>query len=170
MKTRIVAAAVLAFFSTLRAQEENVHLNKIVAKLELNRLVTGIWVSALHPSNAIGLVERNGFPTREEALTKPMIDFILIDMEHQPYDVAVLRNFLLALNSKREVIVKGNLQPNMAVLVRLPAEGGEPVHAMIKQVLDLGVHGVVVPHVKTAEEAKAVAAGPHPGSALISGA
>ncbi len=133
-----------------------IHFNKIVAKLERNQLVNGIWVSAVHPSNAIGLIETNGFPTYEESLTKPMIDFILIDMEHQPLDMSLLRNFLLALNSKREVIIKGNLQPNIATLVRLPSDGAEPVHALIKQALDIGVHGVVIPHVRTAAEAEKI--------------
>jgi 4-hydroxy-2-oxoheptanedioate aldolase len=132
------------------------HLNKIIAKLERDILVTGIWVSALHPSNAIGLVELNGFPNYEESLTKPMIDFIVIDMEHEPFEMTELRNFLLALNSKREVLIKGNLQPNIATLVRIPADGNQPVHFMIKQVLDIGVHGVVVPHVRTARDAEKV--------------
>jgi len=135
---------------------QNLHLNKIVAKLERGQLVLGMWVSALHPSNAIGLVEMNGYPTFEESMSKPMIDYTLIDMEHEPYDISTLRNFLLALNSKREVLVKGNLQPNIAVLVRFPAEGNQPVHAMIKQVLDVGVHGVVVPHVRNAAEAEKI--------------
>ena len=85
-----------------------------------------------------------------------MIDFILIDMEHQPFDMSEVRNFLLALNSKRDVIVKGNLQPNIATLVRIPADGNQPHHAMIKQVLDMGAHGVVVPHVRSAEDAKRI--------------
>jgi len=133
-----------------------IHFDKIVAKLEKNELVSGIWVSALHPSNAIGLIEMNGYPTYEESLTKPMIDFILIDMEHQPHDMSLLRNFLLALNSKREVLIKGNLQPNMATLVRLPTDGAQPVHSFIKQALDVGVHGVVIPHVRTAAEAEQI--------------
>lgn len=132
------------------------HINKIIARLEKNQIVTGIWVSALHPSNAIGLVEENGFPNAEQALSRPMIDYILIDMEHQPFEVSELRNFLLALNSKREVLLKGNLQPNISPLVRIPADGDQPVHAMIKQVLDVGVHGVVVPHVRTADDARKI--------------
>jgi len=133
-----------------------VHFNKIVAKLELDKLVSGIWVSGLHPSNAVGLIEMNGYPTYEESMNQPMIDFILIDMEHQPYDISALRNFLLALNSKREVIQKGNLQPNIAKLVRLPSDGAEPVHTLIKQALDIGVHGVVIPHVRTASDAEKI--------------
>ena len=133
-----------------------IHLNKIVAKLENNKIAAGIWVSGLHPSNAIGLIESNGYPTYEESISKPMIDFILIDMEHQPYDISALRNFLLAMNSKREVLIKGNLQPNIATLVRLPSDGAQPVHALIKQALDVGVHGIVIPHVRSAEDAEKI--------------
>jgi 2-keto-3-deoxy-L-rhamnonate aldolase RhmA len=133
-----------------------IHYNKIIAKLERNQLVSGIWVSALHPSNAIGLIETNGYPSYEESLTRPLIGFILIDMEHQPLDMSLLRNFLLALNSKREVMIKGKLQPNIATLVRLPSDGAEPVHALIKHALDIGVHGVVIPHVRTAAEAEKI--------------
>jgi 4-hydroxy-2-oxoheptanedioate aldolase len=132
---------------------EYIHFNKVIAKLENNRIVTGCWVSALHPTSAIGLVNFNGYPNNEKSISEPMIDFILIDMEHQPYDISSLRNFLLALNSKREVLIKGNLQPNIATLVRLPTDGSQPVHVYIKQALDVGVHGVVIPHVRTAEEA-----------------
>ena len=156
MWNRLSIVLVLVTKVVLAEPEQYIHLNKIVAKLERNQLVTGIWVSGLHPSNAIGLVELNGYPTYEESLTKPMVDFILIEMEHEPFDVGALRNFLLALNSKREVLVKGNLQPNIATLVRIPADGDQPVHAMIKQVLDVGVHGVVVPHVGNAEDAEKI--------------
>ena len=156
MKKSIFLILFVLTGSAFSQQPQDIHLNKVVAKLERNILVNGIWVSALHPSNAIGLVEMNGYPNNMEALTKPMIDFILIDMEHMPFDVTVLRNFLLALNSKREVLIKGNLQPNIATFVRIPAEGNQPVHAMIKQVLDIGAHGVVVPHVRTARDAEKI--------------
>lgn len=156
MKKLTIIFLVLMLGEAVSDQPTYVHLNKIIDKLERNQLVTGIWVSALHPSNAIGLVELNGYPNYEESITKPMIDFILIDMEHQPFEMTELRNFLVALNSKREVLIKGNFQPNIAVLVRIPADGNQPVHAMIKQVLDIGVHGVVVPHVQNAGDAEKI--------------
>jgi 4-hydroxy-2-oxoheptanedioate aldolase len=137
-------------------QEGYVHLNKVVAKLEKKELVTGIWVQGVNLSTAIGLVEYNGYPDTEVSLRKPMIDFVLVEMEHEPFDVKELRTFLLGLSSRREVLVKGNLQPSLAVFVRLPVEGNDPVHADIKQVLDLGVHGVVIPHVRSREEARRI--------------
>ena len=166
MKKFMLLLLLLFAGQALAQNDSYLHLNKMIAKLEKNLVVTGIWVSALHPSNAIGIIESNGFPGPEEALTRPMIDFILIDMEHQPYDIVGLRNFLLALNSKREVAIKGNLQPNLVTLVRIPGEGDQPVHAMIKQVLDVGVHGVVVPHVRSARQAEKIVSAcryPQPG-------
>lgn len=156
MKKVITIIAILFSSAAFSQTASFIHLNKIIAKLEQKQIVTGIWVSSLHPSNAIGLVNQNGFPNKETALTTPMIDFIIVDMEHTPFEMAELRNFLMALNSKREVLIKGNLQPNIATLVRIPADGNQPVHAMIKQVLDIGAHGVVVPHVRNAAEAEKV--------------
>jgi len=157
MKKVILIFALFLTTSSLFSQQSSfIHFNKMVAKMEAKKLVTGIWVSALHPSNAVGLIDANGYPTYEESMNNPMVDFILIDMEHQPYDISDLRNFLLALNSKQEVVRKGNLQPNIASLVRLPTDGAEPVHALIKQALDVGVHGIVIPHVRTADEAEKI--------------
>jgi len=152
----IILILLLIMQTMVTAQEDYVHLNKVVAKLELNKLVTGIWVQSANLSNAIGIIEYNGYPNEEEALNKPMIDFILIEMEHEPYDISQLREFLLGLNSKREVLIRGNLQPSLAVFVRIPMEGFESVHWQIKQVLDIGVHGFVVPHVQTPEETRKI--------------
>ena len=60
------------------SQQPDGHLNKVVSKLEKGKLVTGIWVQSLSLSNAMSIIEYNGFPSQEEALTKPMIDFVLM--------------------------------------------------------------------------------------------
>ena len=156
---RIVVTMILAILFVIPSHifsQDNLHLNKVIEKLEKGKLVTGIWSLSQSLSNARSIVEFNGFPTREEAINKPMIDFVLIAMEHYPYDITKLRTFIVGLNSKREVLNKGNLQPSLSVFVRIPEEGSDPSHATIKQVLDAGAHGVVVPHVRTAEEALAV--------------
>ena len=41
------------------------------------------------------------------------LDFVFVDMEHAPYDVEKLRQFLLGMTNKREILEKGNLQPNV---------------------------------------------------------
>jgi 4-hydroxy-2-oxoheptanedioate aldolase len=156
MRKKLIFFLAVALCSLSIAQEGYLHFNKIIAKLEQHKIANGIWVSALHSANAVGLVDFNGYPTYEESKSKAMIDYILIDMEHQPYDISALRDFLFALNSKREVMAKGNLQPNIATLVRLPSNGSQPLHAYIKQVLDIGVFGIVIPHVQNAEEAEKI--------------
>ena len=56
-------------------------------------------------------------------------------MEHAPFDVEKLRQFLLGMTNKREILEKGNLQPNVIPLVRVPAAGGaEELIAQAKQV------------------------------------
>ena len=37
------------------------------------------------------------------------LDFVFVDMEHAPFDVEKLRQFLLGMTNKREILEKGNL-------------------------------------------------------------
>lgn len=138
------------------SEAEGPHLNKVISKLERGEMVTGIWVFKPTITNALGLLGYNNYPNREESLTKPMIDFAIVTMEHGAYDVEQVQQFLLGLSSTREALVRGDPQPSIATLVRIPADGDQPVHAMIKQVLDMGAYGVIVPHVRTAAEARRV--------------
>lgn len=155
--TAMLSLLLMALLSpSVRAEESYLHLNKVIDKLERGKLVTGIWCLSRSLSNARSIVEYNGYPTYQESVNMPMIDFMVVAMEHYPYDISELRAFTLGLISRREVLAKGNLQPNCAILVRIPAEGADPVHAFIKQVLDIGAHGVVIPHVRTAEEARKI--------------
>jgi 4-hydroxy-2-oxoheptanedioate aldolase len=155
----LVSAALILLAQTDQinaAQPDYLHMNKVIDKLERDLLVTGIWVNCLHPSSAISLTRTNKYPSYEQSLTTPMIDFALIDMEHEPFDTSELRDFLLAMNSRREVITKGNMQPNVSVLVRVPCDADGSFEWMIKQALDCGAHGIIVPHVRNAAQARRV--------------
>jgi 2-keto-3-deoxy-L-rhamnonate aldolase RhmA len=68
-------------------------------------------------------------------------DWLWIDMEHAP----------LSLNDVRSLAQAADKGCN--VLVRIPVNSEE----WIKRVLDLGVAGIIVPHVNTYEEAKRIA-------------
>jgi len=83
------------------------------------------------------------------------LDFVIVDLEHTPNDPKALETYLLAMIDKRRIMEKGSLQPDVVPLVRLSANGRERVQYQIKQVLDLGVFGVVVPHVDCKEDALA---------------
>jgi 2-dehydro-3-deoxyglucarate aldolase/4-hydroxy-2-oxoheptanedioate aldolase len=88
-----------------------------------------------------------GDPTVTEALATGL-DFVWIDMEHNPLSLEQVQGHLLA--------AKGT---GAASLVRVP--WNDPV--LIKPVLDVGADGVIVPLVRTAEDvSRAVAACRYP--------
>ena len=72
-----------------------------------------------------------------------------IDMEHTPFSAERLELILAEMAKDRDASGRLNLAP----LVRIPQEGDEDFKWAVKQVLDLGAFGVVLPHVDTKEEA-----------------
>jgi 4-hydroxy-2-oxoheptanedioate aldolase len=65
--------------------------------------------------------------------------------------------------NRRQIVERATLSPAVTPLIRIPPNGGEMSQWIAKQVLDIGVYGVVWPHVSTVEEARnAVAACRYP--------
>jgi 4-hydroxy-2-oxoheptanedioate aldolase len=90
-------------------------------------------------------------------------DGVVFEMEHNPYDVKALRDCLQYMLNRRQIVASGSLAPAVTPFVRIPPNGGENSQWVAKQVLDLGVYGVVWPHVSTVEDARnAVAACRYP--------
>ncbi len=58
------------------------------------------------------------------------------------------------MTDKRAIMTKGNLQPDVVPFVRIPAIGSENVIWQVKQVLDVGVFGVMFPSINTGAEAE----------------
>jgi 4-hydroxy-2-oxoheptanedioate aldolase len=58
------------------------------------------------------------------------------------------------MTDKRRILDTGSLQPAVVPLVRIPAIGQENFLAMTKQVLDVGVFGVMFPSINNAQEAE----------------
>jgi 4-hydroxy-2-oxoheptanedioate aldolase len=123
-------------------ETQKLRLNRLIELFESNRPAVGIF--------AFSVASRSAAVIASSAL-----DFVIIDLEHTPYDPKGLENYLLAMIDKRRILEKNNLQPDVVPLVRLPSNGREQVQYMIKQVLDLGVFGVVIPHIDTAADASA---------------
>ena len=121
---------------------QEVRLNRVIELLE-----------AKQP--AIGIFSANVSVRTGAAVAASKLDFVIIDLEHSPYDVSRLEGYLLGMVDKRQIVQKGNLQPNVVPIVRVPSAGREQLLFVIKQVLDLGVFGLVVPHIDTAEDALA---------------
>lgn len=75
--------------------------------------------------------------------------WVWVEQEHRPYDITGLRATL------EKILANKNAQgqPTLAPIVRIPAEGDQNVRWMIKQVLESGAMGIIVPHVENAEQA-----------------
>jgi 4-hydroxy-2-oxoheptanedioate aldolase len=90
-------------------------------------------------------------------------DGVVYEMEHNPFDVKGLKDTLQYMLSRKQIAEGGTLAPATTPIVRIPPNGSEKNQWLAKQVLDLGVYGVVWPHVSTVEEAyNAVSASRYP--------
>jgi 4-hydroxy-2-oxoheptanedioate aldolase len=71
----------------------------------------------------------------------------LIEMEHGPYLLDQ------AIKTLADLRPDGAPRPKLTPVVRIPQEGDEVVKSTIKQLLDQGAMGIIVPHVRTKEQA-----------------
>jgi 4-hydroxy-2-oxoheptanedioate aldolase len=124
-------------------------LNGVIAALEA-RYPAFVTFSRCDPEMAI-------------ELASSAHDGVVIEMEHGPYDVRALRDYLQYLLNRRQILERHSLAPALTPLVRIPPNGEEANQWIAKQVLDLGAYGIVWPHVSTVEAARnAVAACRYP--------
>lgn len=90
-------------------------------------------------------------------------DGIVFEMEHNPWDGPVLRDCLQYMLNRGQIAKSDSLAPAVTPMVRVPPNGNEMAQWQAKQALDLGVYGVVWPHISSVEEAyNAVAACRYP--------
>lgn len=80
-------------------------------------------------------------------------DGVIYEMEHRPWDPTLLRDTMQYMLDRKQIVADASLTPQVAPIVRIPANGGEMNQWLAKQALDMGVFGVVWPHVSTAEQA-----------------
>ena len=82
-------------------------------------------------------------------------DMVIIEMEHQGFSLNDLRISLQFLLSRQKVAENGSLQADPVPLVRIPPNTQEHNQWVVKQALDTGVYGLVLPHLNNAEDAQA---------------
>src|SRR6516165_8210411 len=82
-------------------------------------------------------------------------DAVIIEMEHEGFSFTTLRTSLQVLLNRKRIAEKGNLQPDVVPMVRIPPNARERNQWVIKQALDTGVYGLVLPHLSTVEDARA---------------
>ncbi len=96
----------------------------------------------------VGTFVKTPSPIIVEVLSLSALDCLCLDAEHAPFDRSAIDGCVMAARSA-----------GMDVLVRTPSAA--PEH--ILSALDCGAAGVVVPHVRSAEEARAAVRAAHYG-------
>ena len=123
------------------------------------RLVAGTVLAALAVAAGVAVSdaqaqERTRINKVIEAIEqgRPAIanqDWRFVDMEHSPFSAGGIVDAFAEADQDRDEQGRMRLTP----MVRIPQEGDEDFKWAVKQVLDLGGLGVIVPHVDTGEEA-----------------
>jgi 4-hydroxy-2-oxoheptanedioate aldolase len=113
--------------------------NTVKEKLRAGKPSIGSWLAIGHPLAA-------------EVMAHQGFDWLTVDMEHNPIGWDALLNMLTAISTT-----------DVIPFVRTPWNDPQ----LIKRILDTGAYGVVVPNVKSPEEAKqAVAACRYPPAGI----
>lgn len=95
-------------------------------KIKRNELTLGSWITIGHPNVA-------------EILANAGFDWLVIDIEHNPIDPAMIQTLLLTIQSK-----------GVKAFVRV----SKNEEVVIKQVLDAGADGIIVPMVCSKDDAR----------------
>jgi 4-hydroxy-2-oxoheptanedioate aldolase len=139
----MAAVSVLALLmsSSPGAQPTPVHLNPVIEKLAQGKAFVGVNTGDLSLENA-------------RTLARAPIDYVYVDMEHTPLDIAGLHMFNIGMIDRAAAAKKGSVAPNVALFARFPPEADEGAW-VVKQALDIGLHGVIFNGVDTREQALA---------------
>jgi 4-hydroxy-2-oxoheptanedioate aldolase len=92
-------------------------------------------------------------PETAIAMATAKYDGIVFEMEHNPWDIRALRDSLQYMLNRGQIARSGSVAPPVTPMVRVPPNGAEKAQFQAKQALDLGVYGIIWPHISTVEEA-----------------
>jgi len=82
-------------------------------------------------------------------------DMVIMEMEHEGFSFNDLRISLQFILNRKRISGSGTVQADPVPLVRIPPNSRENSQWIIKQALDTGVYGLVLPHLNTVEDAHA---------------
>ena len=114
-------------------------LNGIIKQLEAGNTAVTIF-SAPEPAAAV-------------SLATSAYDGVIYEMEHNPFETKGLRDTLQFMLNRGQIVSGGTLAPQVTPIVRIPPNGSEKNQFLAKQVLDVGVYGIIFPHISTVDEA-----------------
>src|SRR5258708_36325964 len=87
------------------------------------------------------------------AMASYKLDGVAFEMEHAPLVFPGLRQALQFMLDRRQIVDRAPLAPAVTPMVRVPPNGVEMNSWIAKQVLDIGVFGIIFPHVSSVGEA-----------------
>lgn len=106
----VIAMSAGTVFTQEPADSSAPRLNRYIQLMEEKKPAFGVFSSIVST--------RNG-----AAMAGSGLDFVIIDLEHSPFDLSQLEGYLLGMVSKGEILKKGNLQPGVVPFVCVPAAG-----------------------------------------------
>ena len=124
------------------AQQSYLHLNPVIEKLSQGKHVFGVSTSDFSLQNARSLAR------------DPDIDFVYLDMEHGAMRFDQLEIFLSGMTDKAGILERGNAQAHPAVFARFAPYASEEAQWVVKHALDLGLMGILINNVETAQQAE----------------
>lgn len=127
-------------------------MNKVIERLENGEPAFGPFVQAGSIPDAVW-ASRSGY------------DAVVFEMEHSPLSFNDLRLSLQFMLDRKQILETGTPALPVAPFVRIPVNGRERNQWIVKQVLDIGVMGIIFPMINTPEDAIAAIQScryPHP--------
>jgi 4-hydroxy-2-oxoheptanedioate aldolase len=108
---------------------------------------------------AAGEIVFGCIPTDDErelaAVSRSQYDLLMIEAEHTGFSGRALQRTLQGLLDRQQLVTQASLAPHVTPLVRTPANAREQNEWLIKQTLDAGAYGLVLPHLDSVEAALA---------------
>src|SRR5258705_12334885 len=145
MRRLLLLVASLAGIALLTAsgsaQRPPVHLNPVIEKLAQGKAFVGVNTGDLSLEYA-------------RTLSRAPIDYVYVAMEHTPLDFQGPHLFNIGMIDRPAAAKKGSVAPHVALFARFPPEADEGAW-VVKQALDLGLHGVIFNGVDTRAQAMA---------------
>ena len=112
--------------------------------LEAGKHVFGVSTSDLSLQNARALAR------------DPNIDYVYLDMERNAMRFDQLEIFLAGMTDRAGILRRGNAQAHPAVFARFAPYGSENAQWVVKHALDLGLMGVLINSIETAQQAEQI--------------
>lgn len=138
-----VGASLCLLATGVQAQERTRHINPVIEKLASGKPFIGVSTGNLSVEHA-------------RALTRSDIDYVYVDMEHNPLDFTALKHFTLGTLDPAAIAKRGEkVKADLAVFARFPPYGREKVEWISKQALDIGLMGVIFNSIDNADQARA---------------